>query len=59
LEFIKKVPIKNGLTEWNIHQQTRQSRVALKESGSIFGFEELSQAVSEMPHQQEWNKTRL
>ena len=48
LEFICKVPLDHGKTEWNIHQETRQGLLSLRGPGDLFGFEEFATGYSEM-----------
>jgi hypothetical protein len=40
MEFICKVPLAEGQTEWNIHSQKRQGLIGVRKEKEWFGFEE-------------------
>jgi hypothetical protein len=44
MEFICKVPLAEGQTEWNIHSQKRQGLIGVRKEKEWFGFEELALA---------------
>ncbi len=47
MEFICKVPLADGKTEWNIHSQKRQGLIGLRKEKDWFGFEELILAFAD------------
>ena len=47
MEFICKVPLAEGKTEWNIHSQKRQGLIGVRKEKEWFGFEELVLAYAD------------
>ena len=45
-EFISKVPLNDGQTEWNIRSELLQGPVSSLAPATWFGFEELAQTLS-------------
>lgn len=47
MEYICKVPLAEGKTEWNINSQKRQGLIGLRKERDWFGFEELILAYAD------------
>jgi hypothetical protein len=48
LEFVSKVPMREGMTEWKVVKEKRQGAVAQRGPGSMFGFEETALTASHL-----------